>query len=130
GLSVVLLMDDHAFPVCSPRLQRGAHQLREPADLKYHVLLHDSAVSQDNDAPNWRNWLKAAGVSEVAPDRGPAYSDTALALQAAIAGNGVALGRRSLVVDDIKAGHLIRPFGPELRTRFSWYLVCSPGSAE
>ena len=130
GLHVVRLMDDRAFPVCSPRLTKGPRALREPADLKHHVLLHDSRVAQDSDAPNWRNWLKAAGVTEVAPDRGPAYSDTALSLQAAIAGNGVALGRRSLVIDDIKTGHLIQPFGPELRTRFSWYLVCSPVAAE
>ena len=128
-LHVVHLMDDRAFPVCSPRLTRGARALREPADLKHHVLLHDSAVSQDSDAPNWRNWLKTARVSDVALDRGQAYSDTALTLQAAIAGNGVALGRRSLVIDDIRAGLLIQPFGPQMRTRFSWYLVCSPDSA-
>lgn len=130
GLHVVHLMDDWAFPVCSPRLKKGVRALREPADLKHHVLLHDSAVSHDNDAPSWRNWLKAAGVREIAPDRGPAYSDTALALQAAIAGNGVALGRRSLVIDDLKAGLLVQPFGPEIRTRFSWHLVCNPVSAE
>jgi LysR family glycine cleavage system transcriptional activator len=129
GLHVVHLMDDLAFPVCSPRLQKGAHALRQPTDLKHHVLLHDSAVLQDSDAPHWGNWLKAAGVTEIAVDRGSAYSDTALTLQAAIAGNGVALGRRSLVADDIKAGHLVRPFGPELRTRFSWYLVCTPANA-
>jgi LysR family glycine cleavage system transcriptional activator len=130
GLHVVHLMDDWAFPVCSPRLKKGARALRQPADLKHHVLLHDSAVSQNSDAPSWRNWLKAAGVTDVAPDRGPAFSDTALALQAAIAGNGVAIGRRSLAIDDMKAGHLVQPFGPELPTRFSWYLVCSPISAE
>lgn len=129
GLHVVHLIDDRAFPVCSPRLTKGARALHEPANLKHHILLHDSSVSQDSDAPNWRNWLKAAGVTEVAPDRGPSYSDTALALQAAIAGNGVALGRRSLVIDDLKAGHLVQPFGPELPTRFSWYLICSPAGA-
>ena len=130
GLHVLHLMDDWAFPVCSPRLRTGTRALREPAHLKHHVLLHDSAVSQDRDAPNWRNWLKAAGVTGVAADRGPAYSDTALALQAAVAGNGVALGRRSLVIDDIRAGHLVQPFGPALPTQYAWYLVCSPASAE
>jgi LysR family glycine cleavage system transcriptional activator len=53
-----------------------------------------------------------------------------MALQAAIAGQGIALARRSLVVDDLKAGILVCPFGPEMPTRFSWYFVCAPSSVE
>jgi DNA-binding transcriptional LysR family regulator len=53
-----------------------------------------------------------------------------MAIQAAIAGQGVALGRRSLVVDDLRAGHLVCPFGPEVPTRFSWFFVCAPRGAE
>ena len=129
-LHVVLLMDDLAFPVCSPRLLDGPKPLRQPADLANHVLLHDFSVSRDGDAPNWRNWLKRAQVTGVDAERGPSYNDTAMALQAAIAGQGIALARRSLVVDDLKAGILVCPFGPEMPTRFSWYLVCAPSSVE
>jgi LysR family glycine cleavage system transcriptional activator len=129
-LHVVLLMDDLAFPVCSPRLLDGPKPLRQPADLAYHVLLHDFSVSRDGDAPNWRNWLKRAQVTGVDAERGPSYNDTAMALQAAIAGQGIALARRSLVVDDLKAGILVCPFGPEMPTRFSWYFVCAPSSVE
>ncbi|WP_048648850.1 transcriptional regulator GcvA [Nitratireductor soli] len=130
GLHVVLLMDDLAFPVCSPRLIEGPKLLRHPADLAHQVLLHDFSVSRDGDAPNWRNWLKRAQVTDVDAEKGPSYNDTAMALQAAIAGQGIALARRSLVVDDLKAGTLVCPFGPEIPTRFSWYFVCTPSSAE
>jgi LysR family glycine cleavage system transcriptional activator len=129
-LHVVPLMDDRAFPVCSPRLLKGPHALREPADLRRHVLLHDLLVSRDEQGPNWRNWLKHAQVAGVDAEKGPAYNDTAMALQAAMAGQGVALARQSLVVDDLTAGLLICPFGPEMPTRSSWYFVCAPSSTE
>ena len=131
GLHVVLLMNDEAFPVCAPRLLEGSHPLREPADLKHHALLHDlGLISDDEDASNWRNWLKLVDVAGVQPEKGPSFNDTAMALQAAIAGQGVALARRSLVNDDLKAGHLVCPFGPKLPTRRSWYFVCTPRNAE
>src|SRR5690554_6823983 len=41
GLHTVPLMDDVAFPVCSPRILDGPKPLRQPADLIHHVLLHD-----------------------------------------------------------------------------------------
>lgn len=129
-LHVVPLMGDRAFPVCSPRLLEGPHALRAPADLARHVLLHDLLVSREEQGPNWRNWLKHAQVAGVDAEKGPAYNDTAMALQAAVAGQGVALARQSLVVDDLRAGLLVCPFGPELPTRFSWYFVCAPASAE
>ncbi len=130
GLHVVRLMDDLAFPVCAPRLLEGPHGLHKPVDLARHALLHDFSVSRDGDAPNWRNWLRRADVRGVDAEKGPAYNDTAMALQAAAAGQGVALGRRSLVIDDLKAGLLVRPFGPDMPTRYSWHFVCTPSGAE
>jgi LysR family glycine cleavage system transcriptional activator len=129
GLHVVPLMDDFAFPVCSPRLLDDTKPLLQPTDLSHHVLLHDFSVSRDSDAPNWRNWLKSAGAAHINPEKGPSYSDTAMALQAAAAGQGIAIARRSLVVDDLKAGILVCPFGSEMPTRFSWYFVCTPQKA-
>jgi LysR family glycine cleavage system transcriptional activator len=128
GLHVVPLMEDVAFPVCSPQLVAAG--LKEPGDLVHQLLLHDFSVTRDDDGPNWRQWLRQAGARGVQADKGPAYNDTGMAIQAAIAGQGVALGRRSLVVDDLKAGHLVCPFGPEVPTRFSWFFVCTPESAE
>lgn len=127
GLHVRPLMGDVAFPVCSPRLVAAG--LREPDDLRHQVLLHDFSVTRDDDGPNWRQWLRQASVRGVQAEKGPSYNDTGMAIQAAIAGQGVALGRRSLVVDDLKAGHLVCPFGPEVPTRYSWFFVCTPESA-
>jgi len=129
-LETVYLMDDLAFPVCSPQLLRGRGALRKPADLRHHTLLHDVVDLVDGGAPNWRNWLQYAKVTGVYPERGPGYGDLGMAIQAAIAGQGVALGRRALVLDDLKARHLVRPFGPLMPTPLSYYLVSPRATAD
>ncbi len=128
-LHSLFLTDDEAFPVCSPRLLKGRNPLRRPEDLESHTLLHDS-VSGDEESPNWRAWMRGAGITGVDHDRGPGYSDSAMVLQAAIAGQGVAIGRRVLAIDDLMAGHLVRPFGPVIPTRFSYYVVSPKAVAD
>jgi LysR family glycine cleavage system transcriptional activator len=135
GLHVEHLMDDYVFPVCAPALMTGNPPLRMPADLARHVLLHDSWILSEEETPTWPNWLAAAekqgvGVKGIDATRGPGFSDAAMAIQAAIAGQGVALGRNALVAADIAAGHLVQPFGPVLQNRFSYYLVCPPALAQ
>jgi LysR family glycine cleavage system transcriptional activator len=46
-----------------------------------------------------------------------------LAIQAALDGQGVALGRSVLVADDVAAGRLVRPFALAFPLRFRYYLV-------
>lgn len=129
-LHVTRLMDDYIFPVCAPALLRGPHPLRSAEDLKHHTLLHDATNASEEESPTWRNWLRHAGVSDVDGRRGPGFSDAAMAIQAAIAGQGVALGRAALVVEDLAAGHLVRPFEQQLKNRYSYYLVCAQASAD
>jgi LysR family glycine cleavage system transcriptional activator len=61
--------------------------------------------------------------------RGPGYSDSALVVQAAIAGQGIALSRLSLVREDLADGRLVRPCGPVLRTGFAYYALTIPAAA-
>ena len=129
GLRTDKLMQDTVFPVCSPALQQGPPPLRRPADLKHHTLLHEEWGERIN-APDWRAWLAAAGVDDVNPDRGPGYSHSSLALQAAIDGQGVALARSSLVGLDLESGRLVHPFGPVLPTDYACYVVSPIATAE
>lgn len=128
GLKVDPLMEDTVFPVCSPQLVEGPPPLRAPEDLRHHTLLHDDVGA--DQAPDWRRWLKAAGVTGVNPERGPRYSHSSLVLQAAIDGQGVALGRSSLVSLDLEAGRLVQPFGPTLASNFACYVVSPVATAE
>ncbi len=132
GLQSELLMPEVAFPVCSPALLEGEHPLREPADLRHHTLLHVQWKMEHEAAPNWRMWLRAAGVEDIDVTRGPRFTIEGMTVQAAIEGQGVALASGSLVSDDLKAGRLVRPFGPTIceATAFSYYLVYPPANAD
>lgn len=118
------LMGDEIFPVCAPALMQGSPPLKRPEDLRRHTLLHDE-VSRTDDSPDWRIWLRAAGLEDcgIDPDRGPGYSDMWMVLTAAANGEGVALGRRSLVAGFLADGRLTIPFGPRLKTRLAYWIV-------
>jgi LysR family transcriptional regulator, glycine cleavage system transcriptional activator len=76
--------------------------------------------------PTWRSWLTAAGFSNINCERGLQINDSAAAYQAAINGSGVALGRTTLVADDLVRGRLVRPFGDALNYEFGYYLIHRP----
>jgi LysR family glycine cleavage system transcriptional activator len=124
GLRADWLMTEDIFPVCSPALREGAQPLREPGDLVHHVLLHDDGHG------DWRTWLLAAGVDGVDPGRGPIFTDSSMLIQAAMAGQGVALARGVLAADELAAGRLVRPFTLSLPTDYAYYFVCPGDTAE
>lgn len=119
GLSATPLLTEDISPVCSPALLEGEHPLRAPADLAHHTLLHDIMIA------DWRSWFEAAGIEHIDPGRGPGFNRSYLVIQAAINGDGVALGRSVLVADALKAGTLVKPFDIDLDSDFSYYFVCS-----
>ncbi len=128
GLTVEHLMDDVVFPVCSPKLLETGPPLREPADLKHHTLLHDPTTAKESK--DWDSWLKIAGVTGVDTSRGPGFTDASLVIQAAVEGQGVALGRSALTAIDLDAGRLVQPFGPSVPSQFRYFVVFPPSGAE
>jgi LysR family glycine cleavage system transcriptional activator len=130
GLRADRLFEEELFPVCSPRLLAGERPLREPADLRHHTLVHLDWQPEGEAWPDWPMWLLAAGVGDVDPAPGIRFKETALVLQAALEGQGVALGNTSLVAGDLAAGRLVRPFSLSLKgpPHFAYYLV-SPRTA-
>jgi LysR family glycine cleavage system transcriptional activator len=132
GLAVDKLFSDTLFPVCSPALVKGRRPIREPRDLLQHTLIHLDYEAQGAVWPNWRMWMQAAGIRDFNDSRGLHFSQTSLALQAAIDGHGVALGDSSLVADDIAAGRLVKPFPLSLRspTQFAYHLITRKDTAE
>jgi LysR family glycine cleavage system transcriptional activator len=113
-----LLMEDSLFPVCSPCLLDGSRPLKEPGDLIHHTLLHDDLRI------DWETWLTAAGVQGVDPRKGPSFNDSSMVLTAAMAGQGIALGRSTLAAEDLAAGRLVKPFDVELRASNAYFIVC------
>jgi LysR family glycine cleavage system transcriptional activator len=126
GLRAHWLMAERLFPVCSPALLNGANPLRQPADLAHHTLLHTSLPRDE-----WNLWLTAAGLPHaIAARRGLSFDLGFMAIQAAVEGLGIALGRSHLVEADIAAGRLVAPFDTELPRDAGYYVVTPEATAD
>lgn len=113
-LNSARLFNEHLAPVCAPSL---LETLKSPADLKKHTLLHDASTE------DWQRWLKLAGVEGVKMN-GPIFSHSAMVQQAAIHGQGVALGHHILSRTDLAAGRLVRPFALALPSEYGYDVTC------
>lgn len=122
GVVSELLAEEDVSPVCSPELLKGKHPLRSPRDLRYHRLIHD------NFRINWATWLERAGLDDIDPTRGVTFESAAYAVEAAVRGQGVLLGRSALVSADLAAGRLVRPFELTLKSRWKYYVVYPDGA--
>jgi LysR family glycine cleavage system transcriptional activator len=123
-LMSTFLLRDEFFPVCSPVLAHGPNALRRPSDLKNHPLIHDTSMSGFGVFPTWRSWLLHVGYRDsFETDRGLQLNDSAMAIQTAISGNGVALGRTTLVERDLAEGRLVKPFDHVQSCELAYYLV-------
>jgi LysR family transcriptional regulator, glycine cleavage system transcriptional activator len=122
GVVSEFLADEDVSPVCSPELLQGKHALRSPDDLRHHTLIHD------NFRIDWATWLRQAGVDDINADRGVRFDSATFAVEAAVHGEGVLLGRSALVSADLAAGRLVRPFDLALMSRWKYYVVYPNGA--
>jgi LysR family glycine cleavage system transcriptional activator len=120
------LLEETVTPVCSPAYLAQAGGLPTPSDLTACTLMHEERM-----LANWEQWFALAGVKKVRSARGPVYSHGSMAIEAAIQGEGVTLGRSALVADDIAAGRLVAPFPHiQLDAGPSYYLVYRNGNRD
>jgi LysR family glycine cleavage system transcriptional activator len=126
GLRAQWLMAEDIFPVCSPALLHAEKPLRRPEDLAHHTLLHATVSRED-----WQLWLTAAGLpTSLATRRGLSFDQSFMAIQAAVEGLGVALGRTRFVEADIAAGRLVVPFDVVLPADAGFYIVAPEATAD
>jgi len=117
-------LTENIYPVCSPDYLDTAPDLEKLSDLKNHTLLHDIGVM------GWEEWLEAAGVKGVDASRGPGFSHSHLVIQAAINGEGVALGRGALVTDALLKGDLVMPFDVKVPCDYHYYLLSAKNTSD
>lgn len=130
GFASELVAEDEVFPVCNPVLCEGAGALREPADLAQHTLLHYPCLLKDHVYVDWSTWLSLAGVEDLVPSRSLTFYPGTMAIDAAVAGNGVALGKGIVVSDDLRSGRLVRPFGIDVGLRCEHHLIFPKAAAD
>lgn len=122
------LFGESLVPVCSPALRRNGPPLRTAADLALHTLI-EMAPSPGSGMPTeWQTWLQAGGQGELEPASVISFNSYSEAIGAALAGHGVALGRRPLVDALLRGRKLVAPFGGERASERGYALVLAEGS--
>ena len=107
------IMNETVSPVCSPDYRERMGGLRAPADLAMCRLIHEIGMST-----TWERWFSMMQLPYPKP-RGPGYSHGSMSIEAAIRGEGVALGRSVLVAEDLAAGRLVSLF-PHAKLDVEW----------
>jgi LysR family glycine cleavage system transcriptional activator len=109
------LFGDCLTPLCGRKLR---DRLRSPDDLRKVPLI------ESGHEPEWPVWLKAVGLGDLKPRRSLTFDSTKIAVEAAIAGAGVAIGPPNLFHEDLAEGRLFQPFPQEVESGKAWWLVC------
>lgn len=130
GSGAVKLFGERVFPVCSPKLLRDPKRpLREPADLRHHVLLQYDDPDGRHPWVHWRTWLEVERLTELKPAGSLLFSGYDQIIPAAIAGHGVALGRTPLVQGAIESGELVEPFERRADPARAYFAIVSSHAA-
>lgn len=104
----IRLFGEELFPVCSPALHDGApHPLHSLDDLSHHALLH---IDEAMGFLDWGTWLTAQGQPDLKPAASIRFDSYEQMIQAAIGGQGVAMGIGRLVSALMEQGKLVAPF--------------------
>ena len=116
--------------MCAPGLLRDKQRpLKSLADLRYHTLL-EVQPPRAGYPLEWDLWMRAAGIPGLEPASQLMFTNYDAAIAAAVAGQGVALGRRPLIDKLLAQRALIAPLKGEMATERGYYLVVEPGAAK
>jgi len=123
----VRLFGEEMLPVCSRALLRDrSRPLKRPQDLKHHTLLHFDYPGAELQFMDWGTWLAALGIRDLKPAGALHFSQYEQMIQAAIAGQGVALGRQPLMNELIQSGQLATPFKQPVVGSRAYFIIESP----
>jgi DNA-binding transcriptional LysR family regulator len=124
------LFGEAVLPVCSRSLLRDrARPLKVPRDLRHHTLLHFDYPGAQRSFMDWGTWLTALGLGDLASAGALYFTQYEQMIQAAIGGQGVALGRQPLVKDLIQSGALVAPLEEALVGSRAYFVIESQAAA-
>ena len=119
-----VLFRSSLFPVYASDLIQGP-PLRTPADLRHHALLHDRSPSE------WEEYTQSCGIdAEVNIRSASVFSGTTYCLDAAVRGQGVAMGDDFLAGLYLSEGRLVRPFDHSFLSKNAYFFVAPYGTAK
>ena len=113
------LFEDEIEPVCSPGYLAG---LRNHTDV--NALLQQRLLVSHYRRSDWNDWLCATDLSESSKDaERMSFSSSVLTWQATLDGLGMAIGQTTMLLPELAAGSLIRPFNRPVKRAKAYYLV-------
>ena len=126
----VRLFGERMTPVASPKIARGASPLHSPADLTHHVLLHLDDADGRTPWLDWRSWLTSNGQPGLKPAGALRFRIYDQVVQAAVGGQGVALGRLPMIAEHLRDGRLVAPFARKYDSARSYFALAAPRVAD
>ena len=124
-----MLFEEEVQPMCAPQLLRDrARPLKTPRDLQRHTLL----TVEMRDAPltaDWEPWLRVMGLPELRMSHTVRFTQYAEAVVAAVAGQGVVIGRLPLLADLVRQKKLVAPFRSPAASRRGYFVTLAPHAA-
>jgi LysR family glycine cleavage system transcriptional activator len=123
------LFEEEVQPMCSPALLRDkARPLRSTADLAQHTLLTVEMAGAPL-AADWEPWLQLMGLDDVHMAHTMRFTQYSEAVAAAVAGQGLVIGRLPLLADLVRSKQLVAPFRTPAASRRGYFLALSPQAA-
>ncbi len=122
GLEADWLLEIRYAPVLSPALVKDRGGVTSPEDLCRFPVLHQ------HDRTEWNAWLALAGVQDLEFNGETVIEDANVVTQAAIDGQGVALGVFPFIQNEVDSGRLLRPFDIDLAPTRAFYVLTRPGA--
>ncbi|MDR6434595.1 LysR substrate-binding domain-containing protein [Brucella pseudogrignonensis] len=105
GIHAWPFVTEEVWLVCSPSYLEEHGPITSPQDLLNHSLLHFE--ERHRSRLGWREWLERSGVPNPRIEQDFVFTDALSSIEAAVFGQGIALGWKHLVRDHIAAGRLV-----------------------
>lgn len=127
GLHVTTLMDEELVPVCTRRYADEFNLWDNPAGLRECLILYDAVPWPGAiHSSEWDLWAEHAGIGPLCFDNAYTFDSLELAMQTALTGRGVAIGRKRMVQQLLATGRLAAPFNISCPLPLGYHAVSSP----
>lgn len=124
GLDATPLFSETVFPVCSPRYLQQHPEIADPNKISHGTLL---SLDISEDWVTWSDWFRQTNITPTAgTGRKLNINNYLLVIQAALNGQGLALGWSNLVDDYLASGLLVCPVDLTMKTQSQFYMLQPP----